>query len=76
MWRSGRERSWSGWETCSIRADPGPVGRQFATAPAGMHHFSIARGRTVLAVTFTGPYTITYVRAEDALRPRVFPSGY
>jgi hypothetical protein len=47
-----------------------------ATAPAGMHHFSIARGGTVLSVTFTGPYTITYVRAEDAPRPRVFPYGY
>jgi quercetin dioxygenase-like cupin family protein len=47
-----------------------------ATAPAGMHHFSIAKGRTVLSVTFQGPYTITYLRAEDAPRPRVFPLGY
>jgi quercetin dioxygenase-like cupin family protein len=47
-----------------------------ATAPAGMHHFSIARGRTILLVTFDGPYTITYLRAEDAPRPRVFPLGY
>jgi quercetin dioxygenase-like cupin family protein len=46
------------------------------TAPAGMHHFSIARGRTVVSATFIGPYTITYLRAEDAPRPRVFPSGY
>ena len=47
-----------------------------ATAPAGMHHFSIAKGRTILLVTFDGPYTITYLRAEDAPRPRVFPVGY
>lgn len=47
-----------------------------ATAPAGMHHFSIASGRTVASVTFTGPYTITYLRAEDAPRPRTFPFGY
>jgi quercetin dioxygenase-like cupin family protein len=47
-----------------------------ATAPAGMHHFSIAQGRTVLAVTFMGPYTITYLRAEDAPRHQVFPFGY
>jgi quercetin dioxygenase-like cupin family protein len=47
-----------------------------ATAPAGMHHFSIAKGRTVLRVTFDGPYTITYVRPEDAPRPRAFPFGY
>ena len=47
-----------------------------ATAPAGMHHFSIAKGRTILLVTFDGPYTITYLRSEDAPRPRVFPLGY
>jgi quercetin dioxygenase-like cupin family protein len=47
-----------------------------ATAPAGMHHFSIARGKTILLVTFDGPYTITYLRSEDAPRPRVFPLGY
>ena len=47
-----------------------------ATAPAGMHHFSIAKGRTVLSATLMGPYTITYVRAEDAPRPRNFPFGY
>jgi quercetin dioxygenase-like cupin family protein len=47
-----------------------------ATAPGGVHHFSIARGRTVVAATFNGPYTITYLRAEDAPRPRSFPFGY
>jgi quercetin dioxygenase-like cupin family protein len=48
-----------------------------ATAPPGMHHFWIARGRrTVMSVTFMGPYTITYLRAEGAPRPRVFPWGY
>jgi quercetin dioxygenase-like cupin family protein len=47
-----------------------------ATAPGGMHHFSIARGRTVVSATFIGPYTITYLRAEDAPRARNFPFGY
>jgi quercetin dioxygenase-like cupin family protein len=47
-----------------------------ATAPAGMHHFWIASGRTVVTLTFIGPFTITYLRAEDAPRPRVFPFGY
>jgi len=47
-----------------------------ATAPAGMHHFSIAQGRTELSVTFMGPYTITYLRAEDAPRRQNFPFGY
>jgi quercetin dioxygenase-like cupin family protein len=46
------------------------------TAPAGMHHFSIAKGRTLVSATFMGPYTITYVRAEDAPQPRTFPFGY
>jgi hypothetical protein len=27
-------------------------------------------------VSFLGPYTITYLHAEDAPRPRVFPLGY
>ena len=47
-----------------------------ATAPAGIHHFSIAKGKTLLAVTFEGPYTITYIHAEDAPQARVFPMGY
>ena len=47
-----------------------------ATAPAGMHHFSITRGQTLLAVTFMGPYTITYLHPEDAPHPRTFPFGY
>ena len=44
-----------------------------ATAPAGMHHFWIASGRTEVSVTFNGPYTITYLRAEDAPWRRNFP---
>jgi quercetin dioxygenase-like cupin family protein len=47
-----------------------------ASVPAGMHHFWIASGRTVVSLTFIGPFTITYLRAEDAPRPRVFPFGY
>ena len=30
----------------------------------------------LLLVTFTGPYTITYLRAEDAPQRPVFPYGY
>jgi len=44
-----------------------------STAPAGMHHFSIAKGKTTLLVTFMGPYTITYIHAEDAPRMLGFP---
>jgi quercetin dioxygenase-like cupin family protein len=47
-----------------------------ATAPAGLHHFSIAKGRTLVSATLMGPYTITYVHAEDAPQPRTFPYGY
>jgi len=47
-----------------------------ASVPAGMHHYWIAGARTLVSLTFSGPFTITYLRAEDAPRPRVFPSGY
>ena len=47
-----------------------------ATAPAGMHHFWVASGRTEVSFTFNGPYTITYLRVEDAPGRRVFPFGY
>ena len=47
-----------------------------ATVPAGVHHFWIARGRTVVSMTFIGPFTITYLRAEDAPRRGLFPFGY
>ena len=47
-----------------------------ATAPTDVPHFSIARGPTVVSATFMGPYTITYLRAEDAPRPQNFPFGY
>jgi quercetin dioxygenase-like cupin family protein len=47
-----------------------------ATAPAGMHHWSIAKTQTELSVTFMGPYTITYLHPEDAPRERTFPFGY
>jgi quercetin dioxygenase-like cupin family protein len=47
-----------------------------ATAPEGVQHFSIAKGRTLVSATLMGPYTITYVRAEDAPKPRTFPYGY
>jgi hypothetical protein len=46
------------------------------TAPAGLHHYSIAKGRTVVSVRFVGPYTITYVHAHEAPRQGSFPFGY
>jgi quercetin dioxygenase-like cupin family protein len=46
-------------------------------APAGFHHFSVAKGTTIVEVSFMGPYTITYVNAADAPRPpHLFPNGY
>ena len=47
-----------------------------ATVPAGTHHFWIASGRTLVSLRFMGPFTITYLRAQDAPRPRNFPIGY
>jgi quercetin dioxygenase-like cupin family protein len=46
-----------------------------AVAPAGMHHYSVARGATIVAVTFMGPYTITYVNAYEVPRQGFFPYG-
>jgi mannose-6-phosphate isomerase-like protein (cupin superfamily) len=45
------------------------------TAPAGMHHFSVARGETIIAVIFMGPYIITYVHAYDLPQRHGFPFG-
>jgi hypothetical protein len=47
-----------------------------AFAPAGAHHYWVALGPTVVALTFDGPYTITYVNAYEAPRGTAFPSGY
>jgi quercetin dioxygenase-like cupin family protein len=44
-----------------------------ATAPAGVHHFTVARGPTRVRVTFLGPYIITYVNAYEAPRGASFP---
>ena len=46
------------------------------TAPAGVHHYSVAKGATVVAVTFIGPYTITYVNAHEVPRQGFFPYGH
>ena len=37
----------------------------FITAPANMHHYAIAVGKTVLQVHGTGPFAITYIKAKD-----------
>lgn len=48
-----------------------------ATAPAGMHHYSVAQGPTIVAVTFMGPYTITYLHAYEAPKQQhSFPFTY
>jgi quercetin dioxygenase-like cupin family protein len=49
---------------------------QTAFHPAGERHYWVARGPTVIALTFEGPYTITYVNAYEAPRRRTFPYGY
>ena len=45
----------------------------FVTAGAAMHHFAIARGRTVVQVHAMGPFALTYVNAKDD--PRTKTSG-
>jgi quercetin dioxygenase-like cupin family protein len=56
----------------TMRAEVGDTG----TAPAGVHHYTIAEGTTRVRVTFMGPYTITYVHAHQAPRRPNFPYGY
>jgi quercetin dioxygenase-like cupin family protein len=46
-----------------------------ATAPAGMHHYFVTKGATIVSVTILGPYILTYVHPKD--EPwGVFPYGY
>ena len=46
-----------------------------ATAPAGMHHYFVTKGTTIVSVTIMGPYILTYVHPKD--EPwGVFPYGY
>jgi quercetin dioxygenase-like cupin family protein len=33
--------------------------------PANVHHYAVARGRTIVIVRSTGPFVATYVRPED-----------
>jgi len=37
----------------------------FITAPQGMHHYAVARGRTVVQVHAMGPFALTYVNPRD-----------
>ena len=37
----------------------------FASAPANMHHYAIARGRTIVQVHGTAPFALTYVNPAD-----------
>lgn len=43
-----------------------------ATVPANAHHFGIARGATIVAVSARGPFALTYVNPADD--PRKKPS--
>ena len=43
-----------------------------ATMPANKHHFGIARGATIVAVSARGPFALTYVNPADD--PRNKPS--
>lgn len=37
----------------------------FTTAPAGMHHYVVATGATIVQVHGKGPFAITYVNPAD-----------
>lgn len=40
----------------------------FGTVAANMHHYAIARGRTVVQVQGMGPFALTYVNPQDQAR--------
>ena len=37
----------------------------FATVDANMHHFAVAKGRTIVQVNSMGPFVLTYVNPAD-----------
>lgn len=39
------------------------------TAPATMHHYAAARGHTMIEVSGTGPFQLTYVNPKDLPKP-------
>ena len=44
---------------------------QSGTLPANMHHYGQAKGKTVVEVSSTGPFAMTYVNpADDPSKPR------
>jgi hypothetical protein len=45
-----------------------------ATTVARMHHYAVAKGETIVAITMNGPYTIRYVNwDEDPQKKATFP---
>ncbi len=47
---------------------------QAGEVPARMHHYAVAKGATVVAVSASGPFAMTYVNpADDPQRARVTP---
>ena len=38
---------------------------RFGTVGTNMHHYAIARGRTVVQVQAMGPFVLTYVSSQD-----------
>ena len=47
------------------KAKPMKVGDK-GSIQANMHHFAAAKGATIVAVTSTGPFVLTYVNPADA----------
>ncbi|MEZ0333894.1 MAG: cupin domain-containing protein [Gemmatimonadales bacterium] len=46
-----------------------------ATTPAGAHHYSVAKGVTVVTISAAGPYVMNYLDTrQEPWRP--FPYGY
>jgi quercetin dioxygenase-like cupin family protein len=41
------------------------TGGGFGVAPAGHHHFAVARGQTIVQVNLVGPFAMVYVNPAD-----------
>lgn len=48
----------------TAKASVMPAGA-FGTVAANMHHYAIARGKTVVQVSAMGPFVLTYVNPKD-----------
>ncbi len=52
-------------DTVNVRAIHWLHRGESGVLPATVHHYAVARGRTIVLVRSTGPFVVTYVRPDD-----------